>query len=199
MGVTNVLYDWGFEYEDPKHPYKMKGFVNIARRGQGLEFYKSLYDCCTAPGMTNAYMQEGLDAFKSGQVAMQMNFFAFWPGLYKDPTSAARRSGSFCQPGGEEALHAARRPGISVVSYSPNRDAGAGVLKWFAKRMCRRVVGAGRLLLPQGGAQRPGLPQERPLRAGLPHLDGHVKDFWAETVLRAALLGMQKRVHGPSR
>ena len=51
---------------------------------QGLEFYKALYKCCTAPGQTNAYMQEGLDAFKSGQVAMQMNWFAFFPGLYKE-------------------------------------------------------------------------------------------------------------------
>jgi len=39
--VTNVLYDWGFEYEDPKHPYKMKGFVNSPDAVKGLEFYKS--------------------------------------------------------------------------------------------------------------------------------------------------------------
>ena len=84
MGVTNALYDWGFQYDDPKKPYHMEGFVNSPDAVKGLEFYKSLYKCCTAPGMSNAYMSEGLDAFKSGQVAMQMNFFAFCPGFYKD-------------------------------------------------------------------------------------------------------------------
>jgi multiple sugar transport system substrate-binding protein len=94
MGVTNALYDWGFQYDDPKKPYHMEGFVNSPEAAKGLEFYKSLYKCCTAPGMSNAYMSEGLDAFKSGQVAMQMNFFAFFPGLYRIPTSAATRSAS---------------------------------------------------------------------------------------------------------
>src|SRR5256885_12067709 len=27
MGVTNALYDWGFQYDDPKKPYQMEGFV----------------------------------------------------------------------------------------------------------------------------------------------------------------------------
>ena len=48
--------------------------------------------------MTNAYMQEGLDAFKSGQVAMQMNWFAFFPGLYKDPNVGGERIGFFVNP-----------------------------------------------------------------------------------------------------
>ena len=38
-----------------------------------------------AAGLTNAYMSEGLDAFKSGQVAMQMNWFAFFPGPLQGP------------------------------------------------------------------------------------------------------------------
>lgn len=49
MGVTNVLYDYGFQYENPKKPYDMKGFVNSAGAVKGLEFYKDLYKCCTAP------------------------------------------------------------------------------------------------------------------------------------------------------
>ena len=66
MGVTNALYAFGFQYQDPKKPYSMDGFVNSADAVAGLEVYKALYKCCTPPGYTNAYMQEGLDAFKSG-------------------------------------------------------------------------------------------------------------------------------------
>jgi hypothetical protein len=94
MGVTNVLYDWGFQYDNPKKPYDMEGFVNSADAVKGLEFYKSLYDCCTPPGSSNVYMVESADAFKSGQVAMQMNFAFTWPGLYKDEmVCSAGRSG----------------------------------------------------------------------------------------------------------
>ena len=103
MGVTNVLYNYGFEYENPKKPYQMEGFVNSPDAVKGLEFYKELYKCCTAPGMTNAYMQEGLDAFKSGQVAMQMNWFAFFPGLYKDPNVGGDKIGFFVNPAGPKA------------------------------------------------------------------------------------------------
>src|SRR5262245_69625 len=56
MGVTNALYDWGFQYDNPKKPYQMEGFVNSPDAVKGLEFYKALYKCCTAPGMSNAYM-----------------------------------------------------------------------------------------------------------------------------------------------
>src|SRR5689334_14712688 len=80
MGVTNVMYAYGFDYNNPKKPYELEGFVNSPGAVKGLEVYKEIFKCCTAPGMTNAYMQEGLDAFKSSQVAMQMNWFAFFPG-----------------------------------------------------------------------------------------------------------------------
>ncbi|MFI5002284.1 MAG: ABC transporter substrate-binding protein, partial [Reyranellales bacterium] len=98
MGVTNVMYDYGFDYSDPNKPYRMEGIVNSPGAVKGLEFYKALYKCCTAPGMTNAYMSEGLDAFKSGQVAMQMNWFAFFPGLYKDPNVGGDKIGFFVNP-----------------------------------------------------------------------------------------------------
>jgi hypothetical protein len=71
MGAMDVLYSFGFKYDNPDKPYDMEGFVNSDKAVAGLEFYKSLYDCCSPPGMSNAYMGEGVDAFKSGQVAMR--------------------------------------------------------------------------------------------------------------------------------
>ena len=79
-------------------------------------------------------MQEGLDAFKSGQVAMQMNWFAFFPGLYKDPNVGGDKIGFFVNPRRE-----GRRPrtlggqGISVVAYSDNKDEALEYIKWFAQ------------------------------------------------------------------
>ena len=38
-------------------------------------------------------MEANLDAYKSGQVAMQMNWYAFWPGVNKDPDVGGGKSG----------------------------------------------------------------------------------------------------------
>ncbi len=48
MGAMNVLYSFGFKYDNPDNPYEMEGFVNSEGAVAGLEFYKSLYDCCVA-------------------------------------------------------------------------------------------------------------------------------------------------------
>ncbi len=56
-------------------------------------------------------MSEGLDAFKSGQVALQMNFFAFFPGLYKDPNVGGDKIGFFVQSRRHHPGDAARRTG----------------------------------------------------------------------------------------
>ncbi|MDP1578025.1 MAG: ABC transporter substrate-binding protein, partial [Cypionkella sp.] len=46
MGVMDVLYSFGYKYDNPEKPYDMEGFVNSENAVKGLEFYKSLYDCC---------------------------------------------------------------------------------------------------------------------------------------------------------
>ncbi|MEM9197788.1 MAG: extracellular solute-binding protein, partial [Pseudomonadota bacterium] len=100
MGVTNALYNYGFVYENPANPYELDGYVNSAGAVEGLEFYKALYDCCTPPGSSDWYMSENIDAYKSGQVAMQMNFAFIWPGVHADPNVGGDRSGYFPNPAG---------------------------------------------------------------------------------------------------
>ena len=102
-------------------------------RSQGLEFYKALYECCTPPGYTDSYMEQGLDAFKSGQVAMMMNWFAFMPGMAKDEVvgdghrllrQPRRRRSPASTLGGQ---------GISVVANTDNMDGALAYIKWFAQ------------------------------------------------------------------
>ena len=56
MGVTNALYNYGFEYSNPAKPYDLDGFVNSKEAAAGLEYYKELYDTATPPGSSNWYM-----------------------------------------------------------------------------------------------------------------------------------------------
>ena len=197
MGVTNVLYDWGFKYEDPKKPYAMQGFVNSPEAVKGLEFYKALYKCCTAPGMTNAYMQEGLDAFKSGQVAMQMNWFAFFPGLYKDPNVGGDKIGFFVNPAEKIPRYATRRPGhLCRFLFQQARRLSAVHQVVRAAGRATEMVGTRRLLSGQVRRQRTRLRQKCAVRTAIPGSPTSiVVDFWAEPAYAELLLDMQKRIH----
>ncbi len=64
-----------------------------------------------------------LDAFKSGQVALHMNFAFTWPGLYKDPNVGGDKIGFFANPAGPDGHFAQLGgQGISVVANTDNMD-----------------------------------------------------------------------------
>lgn len=196
MGVTNVLYPMGFRYQDPSKPYAMQGNVNSADAVRALEFYKSLYKCCTAPGLTNAYMSEGLDAFKSGQVAMQMNWFAFFPGLSKDPAVGGDKIGFFSNPSDKAKGVQLGGQGISVVAYSPNRNEALQYIKWFASAdVQKRWQAIGGSSAAKAVLDDPAYPRSSPFAQAFLDSMGMVVDFWAEPSYAQLMLAMQKRVH----
>jgi multiple sugar transport system substrate-binding protein len=186
----------GFKYEDPKKPYAMDGFVNSPDAVRGLEFYKAIYKGSTPPGLTNAYMGEGLDAFKSGQVAMMMNWFAFFPGLYKDPNVGGDKIGFFVNPSDKGRGVQLGGQGISVVSYSPHRDESLQYIKWFASPDVQKKWQAiGGSSAANSVLRDPAYPTSSPFAK--PFLDSMdmVVDFWAEPSYAQLLLAMQKRTH----
>jgi len=196
MGATNALYNFGFEYQDPKKPYHLDGFVNSPGAVKGLEYYKALYKCCTAPGMTNAYMQEGLDAFKSGQVAMQMNWFAFFPGLYKDPNVGGEKIGFFVNPRETKQYTQLGGQGISVVSYSDHKEDALEYIKWFAQPdVQKKWWQLGGYSAAKSVVDAPDFPNSAPFAPAFLKSMAIVKDFWAEPAYAELLLDMQKRVH----
>ena len=196
MGVTNTLYPMGFQYQDPKKPYAIDGFVNSADAVRGLEFYKAIYKGSTAPGLSNAYMGEGLDAFKSGQVAMMMNWFAFFPGLNKDPNVGGDKIGFFANPSDKTKGVQLGGQGISVVSYSANRNESLQYIKWFASPDVQKKWQAiGGSSAHKTVLNDPGYAKSAPYAQAFLDSMGMVVDFWAEPSYAQLLLAMQKRVH----
>jgi multiple sugar transport system substrate-binding protein len=196
MGVTAALYSWGFQYDDPNNPYSMAGIVNSKDAVAALDFYKSLYKCCTPPGYTDSYMQEGLDAFKSGQVAMQMNWFAFFPGLYKDENVGGDRIGFFVNPGQNVEASTLGGQGISVVSYSDNQDGALKYIKWFAQpEVQKKWWSLGGYSCHKSVLGDPNFAGTAPFAADFLKAMSGVKDFWQEPAYAELLLSMQKRVH----
>jgi multiple sugar transport system substrate-binding protein len=196
MGVTNVLYAHGFDYDNPQKRYQLEGFVNSAGAVKGLEVYKEIFKCCTAPGMTNAYMQEGLDAFKSGQVAMQMNWFAFFPGLYKDENVGGDRIGFFVNPKQKVEASTLGGQGISVVSYSDNQEGALKYIKWFAQPdVQKKWWSLGGYSCHKAVLEDPNFASTAPFAADFLKAMSGVKDFWQEPSYASLLQAMQKRVH----
>lgn len=197
MGVTNALYNYGFLYENPDKPYDLEGFVNSDGAVAALEYYKELYDTGTPPGSSNWYMGENIDAYRSGQVAMQMNFAFIWPGVEADETVGGGRSGYFPNPAGPAGQFAQLGgQGISVVAYSDKQDAALEYIKWFAQpEIQAKWWELGGYSALRAVVEDPGFATSQPYAQTFLDSMAIVKDFWAEPAYADLLLSMQERVH----
>ena len=198
MGVTNALYNYGFEYGNPENPYaELDGYVNSPGAVAGLEYYKALYDCCTPPGSSDWYMSEDIDAYKSGQVALQMNFAFIWPGVNADPNVGGDHSGYFANPKGPAGQFAQLGgQGISVVANTDMMDEALDYIKWFAQpEIQARWTEMGGASAMRSVVEDPGFPDAQPYNKAFLESMAIVKDFWAEPSYASLLLAMQDRIH----
>ncbi|MFK7860416.1 MAG: ABC transporter substrate-binding protein [Granulosicoccus sp.] len=196
MGATSAMYPYGFKYETTPGSYDMQGAVNSPEAIAGLEAYKELYSCCQPPGYTDSYMAEGLDAFKSGQVAMAMNWFAFFPGLVKDETVGGDKIGFFVNPAQNMAGSTLGGQGISVVSYTDNMDGALDYIKWFAQPETQAKWWAlGGYAVHNSVLNDPSFKESQPFAADFLTAMNQVQDFWQEPAYAELLLAMQKRLH----
>ncbi|WP_077964787.1 ABC transporter substrate-binding protein [Ensifer adhaerens] len=198
MGVMDVLYSFGFEYGNPKKAYELDGFVNSADAVKGLEFYKALYDCCTPPGHSDAYMSEDIDAYKSGQVALQMNFAFTWPGIHADANVGGDKSGYFPNPAGPTGVQFAQLggQGISVVAASDKQKEALDYIKWFAQPEIQKKWWAlGGYSALRSVVEDPSFATSQPYAQTFLDSMAIVKDFWAEPSYASLLQASQKRFH----
>lgn len=196
MGVTSALYPFGFKYENTPGKYDMEGAVNSPEAVQALEFYKEFYDTATPPGYSNGYMVAGLDAFKSGQVAMAMNWFAFFPGLYADPNVGGDKIDFFVNPPQNQAGSTLGGQGISVVSYSKKRKAALEYIKWFANPTTQaKWWDLGGYAVHNSVLNSPLFIDSQPFAGDFLEAMDAVQDFWQEPAYAELLLAMQKRIH----
>jgi multiple sugar transport system substrate-binding protein len=136
MGFQDVLFSYGANWSDEN--WNPEGVINSPEAVAALEYYKELYDCCQAPGLSNAFFNEVNDAYLSGQVAMAMNYFAFFPALANPEISEyADVTGYFVNPAGPNGDQFASLggQGISVISFIPEdrKQASLDFIKWFAQ------------------------------------------------------------------
>lgn len=196
MGATSALYPFGMKYEQSPGSYEIEGAINSPDAVKGLEFYKYLYDHITPPGHSDAYMVANLDAYKSGQVAMQMNFFAFFPGIAKDDAVGGDKSGFFVNPSQKIAASTLGGQGISVVSYSDKQDDALKYIKWFAQKDVQdKWWSLGGASCNKEVLGAPGFATSTRYAAEYLKAMGQVMDFWQEPTYAELLQASQKRFH----
>ena len=196
MGATNTMYASGMRYANPDKAYDMRGQINGPEAVEGLRMYKELYDCCTPPGHSNAYMTENLDAYKSGQVAMQMNFIAFFPGIAKDPAVGGQKTGFFAMPKSRIAAAQLGGQGMSVVKYSEKKDLALEYIKWFAQpSVQKKWWDMGGFSTHKSVTGAPDFLKSAPYAQVYQDSMKIVMDFWQEPTYAQLLQAMQKRLH----
>ena len=195
MGVTAAMYAWGMEYENPNKPYDMEGYFNSPQAVEAVEFYRKLYEDCAPPGHSDAYMVANLDAYKSGQVAFQMNWYAFWPGVSKEDKDG-RVSGFFANPKQNVAAATLGGQGISVVKYSDKQDLALEYIKWFARPdVQQKWWDLGGYSCHNDVLDAPSFPTSTVYAQGFLDSMGIVKDFWQEPTFVELMLPMQEAIH----
>ena len=195
MGVTAAMYAWGMEYQNPNKPYDMEGYFNSPQAVEAVEFYRKLYEDCAPPGHSDAYMVANLDAYKSGQVAFQMNWYAFWPGVSKED-SDGRVSGFFANPKQNVAAATLGGQGISVVKYSDKQDLALEYIKWFARPdVQQKWWDLGGYSCHNDVLNSPSFPTSTVYAQGFLDSMGIVKDFWQEPTFVELMLPMQEAIH----
>ena len=199
MGYENTLFSWGADWGDYQ-TYKVDGILNSEKGVAALEFYKELYKFAP-PGSSNVFWQESINQFTSGQVAMAMNYFAFFPGLANPATNPyAEQTGFFSNPAGPNGdRHSALGgQGMSIVSYiSPERQAAAKeFLKWFAKdETQQKWAELGGYTCNQNILNSEAFLENTPFNRAFAESMQMVKDFWAVPVYAELLEVTQRELH----
>lgn len=134
MGVENFIFSYGGSLGDYA-TYKVSGLLNSPESVEGLDDYRTLFTY-GPPGWGNAFFAEVNTAVAQGQVAMGMNFFAFFPSLLNEATNPhAANMGFFANPPGPRGddFAALGGQGISLISYSQNQEEAMKFLEWLVK------------------------------------------------------------------
>jgi multiple sugar transport system substrate-binding protein len=159
--------------------------VNSPHAAEGLEYYRDLYKCCQAPGLSNAFFAETNNAFISGQAVMIMNYFAFFPALVNPSTNKdyADKVGFFANPEGPYGDRAAALggQGISIINYIPDdrKQASMDFIKWFASdEVQQKWAEAGGYTCNTKVLESDAFKTAQPYNPAFAETMTFVKDFW---------------------
>ncbi len=195
MGYSAAFYAWGGQYSDPQKPFVVEGFINSKAAIEALEAYRQLYKNYTPPNSPQSYIGENIEYFKSGQVAMMMNWMAVFPSLCSD-SAFAPKMGFFVNPSQGAEASPLGGQGISISSYSKKQEAALKFLKWFVRpNVQKKWAASGGFSCHRAVLLAPGFRESTPFATVFLTAMRQVKDFWQEPVYAELLKQSQVRLH----
>jgi multiple sugar transport system substrate-binding protein len=197
MGFENALFSYGGELGDFS-TYKVDGIINSDKAVAAAENYRKLFGF-TPPGWTNAFFVENNQAITENLAAMSMNYFAFFPSLINEASNPnAKNTGFFANPAGPggEQFAALGGQGISVVSYSNNKEEAMKFLKWFIQDDTQKKWAAlGGYTCNKAVLESAEFQNATPYNKAFYDTMFKVKDFWAVPEYAELLQQLNQRVY----
>jgi len=128
-----------------------------------------------------------------------MNYFAFFPALLNEATNPhAKNTGFFANPAGPDGdqFAALGGQGISVVSYSENKDEAMKFLEWFIKgETQKRWAELGGYTAHAKTLESDEFRKATPYNEAFYQTMFKVKDFWAVPEYAELLQQMNQRLY----
>ena len=198
MGVENAIFSYGGELGDYA-TYKVDGIINSEQNVKALEAYKELYGF-TPPGWAKTFFVEDNQAITENLAAMSMNYFAFFPALVNEASNPnAKNTGFFANPAGPggEQFAALGGQGISIITYSENKEEAMKFLEWFIKDETQKKWAelGGYTCSKRRCSKSPEFQNATPYNKAFYETMFKVKDFWATPEYAELLIQMNQRVY----
>ena len=197
MGLEQTIFTYGGDLGDYSNN-TVEGILNSDKNVEALKAYHKLYTF-TPPNWTQSFFAENNQAFTEGLVAMNMNFFAFFPALANEATNPfAKTTGYFANPPGPNGdQHAALGgQGISVISYSKNQEESMKFLEWFIRDdVQQKWADLGGYTCSSAVLNSEAFLKATPYNQAFADSMKIVKDFWAVPVFADMLFQMNDALH----
>jgi multiple sugar transport system substrate-binding protein len=145
--------------------------------------YKDLYNF-GPPGNNNSFYPEMNNYFTSGQVAMAMNYFAFFPALANKGTNPlVDKTGFFVNPAGPygDQFASLGGQGLNVSAHCPKdrQQASLAFLEWFAQDSVQaKWAQLGGYSCNIKALESPDFAKIAPYNPAFAQTMTMVKDFW---------------------
>ncbi|GIL01875.1 MAG: ABC transporter substrate-binding protein [Alphaproteobacteria bacterium] len=197
MGLEQTIFTYGGDLGNYE-TNEVDGILNSPQNVKALEAYRKLYTF-TPPNWNQAFFAENNQAFTEGLVALNMNYFAFFPALANKATNPyADVTGYFANPPGPDGhQHAALGgQGISIISYSKNQEEAFKFLEWFIRDdVQRKWAELGGYTCSAAVLESEEFLNATPYNRAFADSMKIVKDFWANPVFADMLFQMNDRLH----
>lgn len=197
MGLEQTIFTYGGDLGNYATG-EVEGILNSDTNVEALKAYRKLYEF-TPPNWSQAFFVENNQAFTEGLVALNMNYFAFFPALANPATNPhAEVTGYFANPPGPNGnQHAALGgQGISVISYSQNQEEAFKFLEWFVQEdVQKRWAELGGYTCHAGVLNSDEFLDATPYNRAFADSMKIVKDFWAVPVFADMLFQMNDALH----